>query len=928
MAKDAARRSRANRDNAAAAGVVPRPTTASRAAPRATWPWLIAAAICGVIVAMCLERLLPSEAVAKPFQEGLSVNETSRRQTTRRNRQSVKAREGDDVVVAAIVKDEVEYIAEWLSFLHCAGVKHVHILDDGSTDGTQEVVAKYRELGFASLYTADDLPESPNMACRSIDHNEVNRAWLWSHRHQPSTPMHKPTMHLPTTDEDALKRVLYNGTLFTAALGSEYTCPQSRQNRWYQHVVDSLVGTPVKWVGLVDVDEFPYPVRKGQTLADALAEFEHERIAAIGLKWQLFGSSYHEMKPNAPVIEAYTMRAPALDDLWEYAKSFVRPVKDLTINIHIPIVPIATSDYAVLVVGENNPVLRMNHYRSKSTEDWEEKTSKGCPHSLAVEFCDKDRPNWRTLYDRNDIDGGVPLNLRMCMRRHMLEVQPNSAPVRKLLQDSEVPQSGALRTMWSGEWDDSTMQFPAGTTKMIEETMSRGAKGLLRSMLPRAVTRDCQDRIKDAARRIADGSLLVDIPRHPHAVIHCPVDALGNDETEHVNNEFDPVPEKKRCDTPDKVGTSCSEKAAKVLFAIHASPVDDKDIVLRLLRRIYDPNHYYVVAIDAAPTSHEGEEIARLAQEFFDEMSRGTGAVLGTVIRDVDVVYGGFSLMEAYMDAWRAGLQLEKGARRFKHESWDFVINLSAADWPIHNVDFISASLAKHGIANHVESFTQIRDYIEGRALGDWFVECPGEPCALDGHEEDGDYNRGSPGAREEHRKKRAKVDDSTCSGYSYWLNDEAYRNSKPLMRNSYMFGGSAFYVLHRDFVHYTLSCLDNSTFVEEEPYCKSVHAYRDYFQLGMSGEELFVQTVLLNGPYCTRLAATRRWVNWGDRVVRRRRRGDYPIGSPGMIPPHLARNHIIRTRHAYFARKLDSSDQSDEVRAILDEHAQGADAV
>ena len=826
------------------------------------------------------------------------------------------------VVLATIVKDEAEYLDEWLSFVQCAGVDHVHLLDDGSTDGTRDVLAPYVDAGLVTVYAARDLPPARQKSCQRYDHDNNNRVYLWKHHVEPETYEHRPSAHF-VFPSGTKPGALADGSLFTGNFGVEYGCPQSRQNRFYQHIVDSLVDTTVRWVGLLDVDEFAYPARQGDSLARALAEFEVDGIAAVAVKWQLFGSSFHREKPATPVVESYSMRSPNLDDRWDFVKSFVRPRRGLVANVHVPMINTENSDDAVLVIGETNPVLRVNHYRSKSEEDWAEKNAKGCPHSLAVEFCDHNRPNWRWLYDRNDIGGGVPLALRKCMRARMgATLSGSSRDAGKFSDASALPGDGASRSAWSGEWPSSLRsQHPIGANAHEEMQLMKAARGLRDRILPRVVTDDCKARVKRAAAQLENG-LLLDLPRHPYAAMYCPVEDMGNDEDGHVNTDWDLHAKRrqrhKRCDTPDKQGTKCSPEAARILFALHVGPTDDLRVVMALVRRIYDPAHYYVVAIDAKPITPQGEEIKRRAQEFFDEKARNTGVALGMVINSVDVVYGGFSLMEAYMDAWRAGLRLESRARGFQHESWDFVINLSPADWPIHETGFISRLLAQEGIANYVESFTQVRDYIGGRALGDMFVECPGEPCALKAASprqvED------PPLSQARDREARAGMEDAACEGYSYWLEDEEFRELKPLLKNSVLFGGSAFYVLHRDFVSYTLSCLDNATFAASEPYCTSVQGYRTYLQLGMSGEEIFPQTVLLNGPHCDQFrGANRRWVHWGGRVVARRRQGDYPISSPGVLDPALTSRHVVGARHAFFARKLDGTPASDAARALLD---------
>jgi hypothetical protein len=57
---------------------------------------------------------------------------------------------------------------------------------------------------------------------------------------------------------------------------------------------------------------------------------------------------------------------------------------------------------------------------------------------------------------------------------------------------------------------------------------------------------------------------------------------------------------------------------------------------------------------------------------------------------------------------------------------------LTTAHHHLQMVDYMARFLSALGPTNHVESFTQNADYAQGRALRDWFVECPDEPCKME----------------------------------------------------------------------------------------------------------------------------------------------------------------------------------------------------
>ena len=55
-----------------------------------------------------------------------------------------------DVAIVAIVKDEAEYLEEWLAFHLALGVDHFFIYDNGSTDGSAELLERYINHGLVT----------------------------------------------------------------------------------------------------------------------------------------------------------------------------------------------------------------------------------------------------------------------------------------------------------------------------------------------------------------------------------------------------------------------------------------------------------------------------------------------------------------------------------------------------------------------------------------------------------------------------------------------------------------------------------------------------------------------------------------------------------------------------------------------------------
>ena len=56
-----------------------------------------------------------------------------------------------DVAVAAIIKNEGPYLAEWLDYHERAGIDHFFLYDNDSTDDTQSILRPYIERGYVTL---------------------------------------------------------------------------------------------------------------------------------------------------------------------------------------------------------------------------------------------------------------------------------------------------------------------------------------------------------------------------------------------------------------------------------------------------------------------------------------------------------------------------------------------------------------------------------------------------------------------------------------------------------------------------------------------------------------------------------------------------------------------------------------------------------
>jgi hypothetical protein len=77
-----------------------------------------------------------------------------RRRTSKRRNGIVTAipeSSATGIAIAAIVKDEGAYLAEWVEFHLMLGVRHIFFYDNGSTDNTPEVLAPYLKDNLVSI---------------------------------------------------------------------------------------------------------------------------------------------------------------------------------------------------------------------------------------------------------------------------------------------------------------------------------------------------------------------------------------------------------------------------------------------------------------------------------------------------------------------------------------------------------------------------------------------------------------------------------------------------------------------------------------------------------------------------------------------------------------------------------------------------------
>ncbi|TCQ08684.1 glycosyl transferase family 92 [Rhizobium sp. PP-F2F-G36] len=233
------------------------------------------------------------------------------------------------IAIMACVKNEAPYIEEWVRFHRAIGVRHFHIYDDGSTDGTMDILR--------SLLSAKALTIVP---------------WIMRMRDEGTS-------------------VVLNGQAIAFA-----------------HALLNFGGR-YDWMAFIDVDEFLLP-RRDSTLEDALRHAKG--FPNISLPWHMFGHGGHRARPKGPVCLSYTARVAHPERQDANASNFkciVDPTRVTGVSVHrfrTKEFGDRTSNDAGIVSSVRDrkaeafysaEYLQLNHYYLKSEEELSEKVARG-----------------------------------------------------------------------------------------------------------------------------------------------------------------------------------------------------------------------------------------------------------------------------------------------------------------------------------------------------------------------------------------------------------------------------------------------------------------------------------------------------------------------------------------------------------------------
>ena len=221
----------------------------------------------------------------------------------------------NEIAVCAIFRDEAPYLLEWLAFHTMIGVDRFFLYDNGSSDGGDDLI---RRSSFARIVTLTEWAERPGQLS-AYNHFRVNHARRFA------------------------------------------------------------------WAAFIDIDEFIMPLTDS-SIRDILMRKAYQPYAAILLQWLVFGPSGHDRRPDGLVIENYTRRLPESARASRHVKTLVRTGQLLGIDYtphaaecsgpHCNTRGEEVLPYAIQPT-QCHDVMVINHYFTKSSEDWEFKRRRG-----------------------------------------------------------------------------------------------------------------------------------------------------------------------------------------------------------------------------------------------------------------------------------------------------------------------------------------------------------------------------------------------------------------------------------------------------------------------------------------------------------------------------------------------------------------------
>jgi hypothetical protein len=249
------------------------------------------------------------------------------------------------LTICAIAKNEHFGLEEWVAFHRVVGVEHFYIYDNDSMIPVRETLAKQIAAGYVTVIDFPGL---------------------------------------------------------------------SKQMGSYNHCLANF-GKDSDWIAFIDCDEFLLP-KKTDYVPDVLDKFTN--YGALQVNWICFGTSGNIERPSGLVIENYTKASPPESGENLHTKAIVQPKHTrctggnphcflynkgyIAVDEQYRVVPSAWSQ------THTAELIQLNHYVSKSVEDFQMKISKGRADAAHLPV--------KNLQYLNDLDASCIINNTYILR--------------------------------------------------------------------------------------------------------------------------------------------------------------------------------------------------------------------------------------------------------------------------------------------------------------------------------------------------------------------------------------------------------------------------------------------------------------------------------------------------------------------------------
>lgn len=250
-----------------------------------------------------------------------------------------------ELAFVCISKNEGPYIKEWIEFHKLVGVSKFYFFDNESNDDTYNILQPYIKSGLVDYFLVKG---------------------------------------------KAKQLIVYNEAI-----------------RKYKNYC--------RWMGFIDMDEYVIPVDNNKKIWEVVNELVYKAkkgAAGVGINWAIYGTSGLKTKPHGLIMENYTMRAHDNYSLNIHIKTICNPrlVKEY-ISPHYPFYK--RGAYSI-TEGTNKRLygwgdkdilyknLRINHYYTKSEEEYIAKRNRGLGDRVGryneQHFC---------KYNKNDVEDNI-----------------------------------------------------------------------------------------------------------------------------------------------------------------------------------------------------------------------------------------------------------------------------------------------------------------------------------------------------------------------------------------------------------------------------------------------------------------------------------------------------------------------------------------